>query len=68
MSRERFLALLADYEARLKALDQVAYKDPEPMVRIWAHMAVMSVIRSVDKERVEAIARSCRSRSWAAWT
>src|SRR5207253_3401438 len=35
-----------------KALDQVAYKDHEAMVRIWAHMAVMSVTRDVDKERV----------------
>jgi HEAT repeat protein len=36
-------------------LNQVAYKDPEPVVRIWAHLAVMSVIRSVEKERVDAI-------------
>src|SRR5262249_37746330 len=40
-----------------KALDQVAYsKDSEPVVKIWAHMAVMSITRSVGKERVDAIA------------
>jgi len=40
----------------LKALDPVSYKDPEPTVKIWAHMAVMWIGRHVDKERVDAIA------------
>jgi HEAT repeat protein len=39
-----------------QALEPVAYKDADPSVRIWAHMAVMSITREVHKERVSAIA------------
>src|SRR5206468_5686381 len=41
-----------------KALDPVAYSDPDPSVKIWAHMALMSIMRNVEKERVDAIAKT----------
>ena len=40
----------------VKALDLVVYKDLEPSVRIWADMAVMSVLKNVDTDRVDRIA------------
>jgi hypothetical protein len=40
-----------------KSLEPVAVKDPEPSVRIWAHMAVMSITKTVVKDRVDAIAQ-----------
>ncbi|HWY85292.1 MAG TPA: HEAT repeat domain-containing protein, partial [Gemmataceae bacterium] len=40
----------------VKALDLVVHKDSEPSVRIWADMAVMSVLKTVDKDRVDRIA------------
>ncbi len=39
----------------VRALDAVASKDAEPTVRIWAHMAVMSVTGS--KDRIPAVAQ-----------
>ena len=41
----------------VRALDPVAYKDTEPTVKIWAHMAVMSITRTVDKDRIDVIAQ-----------
>jgi HEAT repeat protein len=41
----------------LQSLNPVAYKDSEPTVRIWAHMAVMSITRTVYKDRVDMIAQ-----------
>ena len=41
----------------VRSLDPVAANDPEPTVRIWAHMAVMSITRTVYKDRVDYIAQ-----------
>jgi HEAT repeat protein len=41
----------------VKALDAAAHKEPEPNIKIWAHMAVMSVKGGPpEKERLEYIA------------
>ena len=45
----------------VKALELVVHKDPEPSVRIWADMAVMSVLKTVDKDRVDRIAAELKN-------
>jgi HEAT repeat protein len=39
----------------LKYLDIIAAKDHEPMVQIWANMAVMSIAHTITEERMSAI-------------
>jgi len=55
-----WLGAPADIKGRdslVRALEQVASKDVEPMVQIWAHMAVMSVLHSVTPERIAPVAK-----------
>jgi hypothetical protein len=38
-------------------LNPVSLQDPEPSVRIWCNMAIMSITKTIDKNRVDAIAK-----------
>lgn len=41
----------------IQALQPVAFKDPEPIVQIWAHMAIMSIFKKFPKENLDYIAK-----------
>lgn len=44
-------------QSLLAALDPVANKDIEPTVRLWAHMAMMSITRRIDAEHIAPIVK-----------
>jgi HEAT repeat protein len=50
----------------IAALNPLALKDPEPGVKIWAQMAIMSVSGTVEKERVDFIAKMLHNQDMSA--
>ena len=55
-----FLGGPVNPEVRLnlvRAIEPVANKDAEASVRIWAHLSIMNITATVDKDRVELISQ-----------